>query len=239
MKLGDIKIEALKLMFANVNEDLYVDNLGIYERDETYRGYLVNMPGAINRCFASIEEKRVLPSKTRTLKCSDAKREECLTCEEKDTVCQEKCNSCRYGCRRSHSPFVRFDLADLISDFFDIDRIVMETEDGDYDGDCDYMTEGDTLVLEQYRKCDGITYTVIYKPTIPRVTATTSNNTDIAVPDNIAAYIPYFLKGDLYRDDEPNEASEARNWYEQAMSEIVAKQARKTNSVKSVYSQTE
>ncbi len=212
MKLGDIKIETLKLMFANVNEDLDAKKLDIYERDETYKGYLVNMPGAINRCFASIEEKRVLPSKARTLDLDEA---------------------------RVGGVFVRFDLAELIDDFFDIDRIVMETEDGEYDGDCDYMTEGNTLVLERYCKKDGITYTVIYKPTIQRVTATTSNNTDIAAPDNIAAYIPYFLKGDLYRDDEPNEASEARNWYEQAMSEIVAKQARKTNSVKSVYSQTE
>jgi hypothetical protein len=184
MKLGDIKIEALKLMFVNMGDDIDIESLETYAQDEIYKSYLVNMPGAINRCFASIEEKRVLPSKSRTLMRSEA---------------------------LASGGFVRFDLASLISDFFDIDRIVRETYDGDYDGDCDYTTEGDALVLDRYEEGDGVTYTVLYKPTIERITSLTDDNIEIAIPNNIAAYIPYFLKGDLYRDDEPNEASEARN----------------------------
>lgn len=212
MKLGDIKIEALKLMFVNMGDDIDIESLETYAQDEIYKSYLVNMPGAINRCFASIEEKRVLPSKSRTLQRSEA---------------------------LASGGFVRFDIASLISDFFDIDRIVRETSDGDYEGDCDYTTEGDTLVLDRYEEEDGVTYTVLYKPTIERITSSTDDNTEIAIPNNIAAYIPYFLKGDLYRDDEPNEASEARNWYEQAMNEIYLKKEHKTNRIKSVYSQTE
>lgn len=212
MKLGDIKIEALKLMFVNMVEDIAIDSLESYAQDEIYKSYLVNMPGAINRCFASIEEKRVLPSKSRTLKRSEA---------------------------LASGGFVRFDLDSLISDFFDIDRIVRESADGDYDGDCDYITEGNTLVLERYEEEDGITYTVIYKPTIARITSLTDDNIEIDIPNNIAAYIPYFVKGDLYRDDEPGEAGEARNWYEQAMNEIYLKKEQKTNRIKSVYLQTE
>ncbi len=213
MKLGDIKVEALKLMFINVRDDIDIENLDVLARNETYRDYLINMPGAINRCFASIEEKRVLPSKSRTLQRSEA---------------------------RVSGRFVRFDLVfPLISDFFDIDRIVKETSEGDYDGDCDYTMEGNTLVLDRYEEDDGITYTVIYKPKIPRITSTNSNYADIGVPDNIAAYIPYFIKGDLYRSDEPDEAGEARNWYEQAMNEVYLKKEHKTNQTKSVYSQVE
>ena len=59
------------------------------------------------------------------------------------------------------------------------------------------------------------------------------------IPENIASSIPYFIKGDLYRDDEPNEASEARNWFEAAIEEILLKKISKANKVKSVYSQTE
>ncbi|MBQ8399329.1 MAG: hypothetical protein IJX08_05090, partial [Clostridia bacterium] len=39
-------------------------------------------------------------------------------------------------------------------------------------------------------------------------------------PDDIACHIPCFIKGDLYRDDEPDEAGEARNFFEAAMEEI-------------------
>lgn len=212
MKLGDIKIEALKLMFINMGDDIGIENLEAISQDETYRSYLVNMPGAINRCFANIEEKRVLPSKSKVLTHSEG---------------------------GGSGRFLRFNLGKIISDFFDIDRIVKETDEGEYNGDYDYITEGDVLVLDGYRECDGVTYTVIYKPKIARITSTTSNDTEIKVPDNIAAYIPYFLKGDLYRDDEPNEASEARNWYEQAMNEIYLKKEHKTTKIKSIYSQTE
>ena len=212
MKLGDIKIETLKLMFTNAGDDIDIDTLEKYAQDENYKGYLVNMPGAINRCFASIEGKRVLPSKSRTLQ-----RKEAL----------------------ASGGYVRFDIASLIPNFFDIERVVRETSDGDYEGNCEYMTEGDTLVLKNYEEDDGVTYTVIYKPKIDRVTSSTDDNTEIDIPDDIAAYIPYFVKGDLYREDEPNEASEARNWYEQAMNEISSKKEWKVGRIKTVYSQTE
>ena len=58
MKLGDIKIQALKLMFVNYNDDISIDSLPTLSTDQNYGSYLVNMPGSINRCFASIEEKK-------------------------------------------------------------------------------------------------------------------------------------------------------------------------------------
>lgn len=212
MKLGDIKIEALKMMGANVNEDIYPEYLSDYMNDESYKEYLINMTGAINRCFSSLEEKRVLPTKARVLTLSEG---------------------------LASNAFVRFDLANLIEDFYDIDRIVRETSNGDYDADHEYIREGDTLVLDRFEENDGISYTVIYHPSIQRITSSTDNETELSIPDSIASYIPYFIKGELYRGDEPNEASEARNWYEQAMAEISSKKIRKTNGVRTVYSQTE
>ena len=212
MKYGEIKIEALKLMFVNSGDDIDIDGLETYAQDDNYKSYLVNMPGAINRCFSSIEEKRVLPSKSKALERSD-------------------------GIARGG--FIRFDLPALISDFYDIERVVSESSDGDYNSDCDYQREGDNLVIPRYEEGDDIAYTVIYKPKIERVSSLTDDNMEIAVPNSIASYIPYFVKGDLYRDDEPNEASEARNWFEQAMEEIYSKKINKANKVKSLYSQLE
>ena len=106
------------------------------------------------------------------------------------------------------------------------------------------MTEGNYLVLNSIK--DGETYTVIYKPTIPRINSATSNDYDFSnnedgayIPDSIAAIIPYYVKGDLFRDDEPNEASESRNWFEQALDEIAYKPTSKSNTVLSVFNQTE
>lgn len=210
MKLGDIKIEALKLMFVNYNVDFQIEELEQLALDENYGSYLVNMPGAINRCFSSLEEKGVLPVKSYALKPSEA---------------------------LASGSFLRFDLASLINDFFDIERIVYENDNGEYVGDYEYQREGNVIVLSNIG-C-GEYYTVLYKPKLERITALTDDNLELAIPNDIASHIPYFVKGDLYRDDEPNEASEARNWYEAAMEAILATKVNKVNKVQNIYSQTE
>lgn len=211
MKYGDIKIEALKLMFVNMGDDITIDKLETYEQDDTYNAYLVNMPGSINRCFSALESKGVLPSKSKTLTALEGV---------------------------ASGAFIRFDLPSTIDNYCDIDRVVSETADGEYCGDCDYQIEGDTLVLERFDDED-ITYTVLYRPTIPRVELLTDNEWEVPIPENIVALIPYFVKGDLYRDDEPNEASEARNWFESGIEEILLRKTNKVSRIKTVYSQTE
>ena len=212
MTLGEIKIEALKLMFTNVEDDLVPENLSNYIEDENYRDYLVNMPGAINRCFARLEVVGVLPSRRRALKVSEG---------------------------LASGSFLRFDLSEMLEDFHDIDRIVCEGDDGDYNGDADYYREGDILVLPRFEERDGISYTLIYKPTLKRVSTISENGEALDIPENIASYIPYFIKGDLYRLDEPNEAAEAMNWFESAINEILMRRTSKANQVKNIYSQTE
>lgn len=57
MKYGDIKLETLKLMFINEGNDLTIEDFEAYEQDDTYKNYLVNMPGSINRCFPNLNRK--------------------------------------------------------------------------------------------------------------------------------------------------------------------------------------
>lgn len=209
MKLGDIKIEALKLMFVDYNIECQIEHLEQLAQEENYGSYLVNMPGAINRCFSSLEEKGVLPVKTYNLKSSEA---------------------------LANGAFFRFDLSH-IKDFFEIDRVVYENDKGEYFGNYEYQREGNIIVLPNIR--GGESYNILYKPKLERITDATENTYELPIPDNIASNIPYFIKGDLYRDDEPNEASEARNWYEAAMDAITESKINKVNKVQSVYSQTE
>ena len=206
MKLGEIKIEALKLMFVNYNKDYSISDLSNLMSDENCGSYLANMPGSINRCFSVIEEKRVLPVRTYTIK-------------EFDTS----------------GYFARFSLSS-IPDFFDIERVIKESRRG-YIGCLPYIREGNDLLISDYD--EEAIYRVVYKPSIERVMSFTDEYADIDIPDKIAAFIPYFIKGDLYREDEPSEASEARNWFEQAMDSISEPIVNSVDSVSTVYSQTE
>lgn len=182
MKLGEVKIEALKLMFANGKEDITISELADAELGEKYGDYLINMPGAINRCFSILEEKRVLPSRLFVL-----------------------------------GDGGRYNLSELIADFFDVERIVYEGRRG-YNVNCEYFREGDAVIIPDYRP-DG-EYRILYKPSIKRVTDITSNDAELDIPERIACYIPYFIKSELFRVDEPDEAAEARNFFEAALSEI-------------------
>ncbi len=207
MRLSEIKSEALKLMFLNFEgEDITSDNI---KTNNAYRPYLVNMPGAINRAFSNIEEKRVLPAKSVLL-------------------------SNRVG---DFGAFITFDISAMADEICDIGRIVQRTESGEYNGAHEYERVGDLIVIPNDRSDSE--YTLLYHPRIPRITSETDDEAEINIPNNIACLIPYFIKGDLYRDDEPNEAGEARNWYEQGMREIAYRNEKKLRGVLSIYSQTE
>ena len=67
MKLGEIKIEALRLMFATQGEDFDPDRLPDLRGDELYGSYLIAMPGSINRCFSDLETRGVLPVRSFSL----------------------------------------------------------------------------------------------------------------------------------------------------------------------------
>lgn len=185
MTLGEIKVEALKIMFAAYSNDFSVGELEHIARDDNYASYLADMVGSINRCFANIENKGVLKSK-------------CIPLEN--------------GTENDYS--VSYDL-DSIEDFYRIERVIGK-KDGLYYPSVEYVVEGNNLIL--FDK-DAV-YKLVYKPRIKRITSYTPDSEDIGVDDSIAVLIPYYIKGDVYRDDEPAEAAEARNWYEAAISEI-------------------
>lgn len=193
MKLGDIKIEALKLMFTTYDGDIDIQQIPTLESDENYSSYLVAMPGSINRAFSAIEESRVLPIKTQVFSPAEA---------------------------LASGSFARFDLSS-VDHFFDIARVSRFRSDicgGQYDSSVAFIREGQTILIPDYDK-DSI-YTLMYYPCIDRVTADTEDPAEIDIPDRIACIIPYYIKGDLFREEEPNEASEARNWFEASLDQM-------------------
>ena len=164
MKLGEIKIQALKLMFVNYNDDISIEDIYALSTDQNYGSYLVNMTGSINRCFSSIEEKRVLPVKSYTLHYSDGEAD---------------------------NSFFRFNLNALIPDFFDIERLIYQHK-GIYCGDMDYQREADILVLKN--PCAEGTYRLLYYPKIARIDSLADNQMELDIPNGIAEQILTLLK---------------------------------------------
>ena len=213
MNLGEIKLEALKLMGVDFVVDYAVSDLADLYSDEAYRDYLVAMPGAVNRCFSNLEARGALPSVSRELSYDEG--------------------VVRFG-------RIRYDLPTLIPDCQRLERIVREDSDGGYDGRCEYMREGGVLVLPEPRRKNGELvegYTVVYKPRVPRVDENSDDYAELNLPEHIAALVPYYVKGDLYRKDEPEEAAEARNYYESALEQLLIEEEGAQAKVKSVYSE--
>lgn len=212
MKLGDIKTEALKLMFVNYNEDIGAEQLNDLMGDEMYGSYLTAMTGSINRCFSDLEIRGVLPAKSFVLPAPDE--------SQKGTN-------------------IEFKLGEVIPDIFSAERLVYRTAVGEWeDGDIADRILGNTLILPYFDdRCES--YTLVYRPRIARIFPYTAPDTELDIPDHIASFIPYWIKGELFRDDEPNEAGEARNWYESHMSMAENNASRRYGQVRTIYSQTE
>ena len=124
-----------------------------------------------------------------------------------------------------------------LPDLFEVKRIVCECEHGRYIENRDFALEGNNIVL--FDTDQGDRFKVVYKPKITRVSSTTGDDEKIDVPDNIAAHIPYYVKGDLFRDDEPDEADKARVWFETALSAVKDRAPRAQSGVYTRYSLTE
>ena len=208
MKLGEIKIEALKLMFADYTDDLSMENLAALKSDENFGRYVNSMPGAINRCYNRLEDTKVIPLK-------------------KVTISKEQ------GTEQNGR--IRYNLSELISDFGTLDRVIAETETS-YNGNCEYVMETNSIVMLHSIE-DELTF--VYSPALARISSSTADDTEIELPDKIASVIPYFIKGDLFREDEPAEAAEARNLFEASIDATNNDIKRRQTSIKTVFSQTE
>lgn len=203
MKVGEIKIEAIKLMFTNYAFDISIADLQTSISDENYGSYIVNMNGAISRALDRIENACVVPTKTRLI-------------SDDELVVGKN--------------YSRFDLS-KIEDLFIIDRITAEYENGDYDSNIAYELEGDELLLENA----NAELRIIYYPKIKTMDDTVKDTDDMWIPDNISRLIPYFIKGDLYQEEEPNLAADARNIFEASLDDLKMQNQSKQNYIHQVY----
>lgn len=211
MKIGDIKLQALGLMYPEVPAYATGDTLKNFDLSD-YSEILARMTGSMARCLDVIVERRVLPSVHKELYLTDAETGKGIVGNKSGAA-------------------YRFDLSKL-NDFFDVDRVIMMSENA-YDGEYPYRLEGDKLIL--LAPDEAASFSLLYHPrVIPSSVWNDAADLDV-VPDEIARLIPYFIVGELYREDEPGEAAEALSWFEQRIAEIAPKRTAMQRKVSSVY----
>ncbi len=226
MKLGEIKLESLRLMGAN-DDELDIEKLEDYKNDERYKDYLERMPGAINRAISRLTVYNVIPTKT-----VDVRPSQGITIKQ----------------------FLKFNLKELIRDFNSLERIIYIYErvvpNINYqtitDGvilipfDSSYNFKGEVKSPPKNSKIgdayhvDGVCkfwngfdwqeiiedemFTIEYMPKI----LVDKDSEEIDLPDALARMIPYFIKADLFEFDEPSLSATARNIFESALTEYVS-----------------
>jgi hypothetical protein len=118
----------------------------------------------------------------------------------------------------------------LPTDLYRIKRVIFEN---DYDivADADYQVENDKILV-----ADRVgEYRLLYVPKITRLTPPVAWDTDIDLPEELLALIPYFIKSELYEEDEPQMAAQARNLFEASLDALLPIEESKQTMVEKVY----
>ena len=235
MNLGEIKLESLRLMNAN-DEDLNIVNLDNYRQDDRYKDYLDRMPGAINRAISRFMTYKVIPTKTVEVKPSQG-----------ETYGQ----FLKLNLKKILSEMNVTDFGSLERIIYIYERVVPNIEfqtitDGVvlipfsssyvFKGSANAFPEnanaGDAYNVEGVCKywngskwenvVEEETFSIEYTPIVPLITVSSDDNLEIDIPETLARIIPYYVKADLYEQDEPELAATARNIFESALTEYVS-----------------
>ena len=79
----------------------------------------------------------------------------------------------------------------------------------------------------------GEAYIFVYRPKV-KIDVITDED-EVPLPDELARIIPYWVKGEVYQDDEPNIAADAKNQFEQFLIAYARENTNRQSSVESVY----
>ncbi|MBQ9704166.1 MAG: hypothetical protein IJV68_06450 [Clostridia bacterium] len=213
MKLGNIKLEALYLCFPS--PQLYVDTdddtllteaLSSLKDDPNYSDYLNATVGAINRCISLFELKGMLPLKSVTVLFS------------KDRV--------------TNGSFI-IDMSSLANDFYKADRVITYPY-GDLPHKLEFADLGNGKIQVAPINV-GESYTVFYHSEGERISQATPETYELKLPRRLCEIMPYYIKSDILRVDDPTEAETARKIFNELCSDIEEGENLYSSMVRSIY----
>ncbi len=190
MKLGEIKMQALSLMYPDEvirydesDDGEICDAVYRLKNNPNFEGVLESCVGAINRAFAHIESLGL-----STKKCVDL----ALSTLE------------RSGDGRVKIPTER--------DLYSVERVLCHKNGKSYA--CGFELIDGVIYADYMSK--GV-YTVVYKTKIARVKRTTSDTYQVELPFGICDAIPYFVMAELFSGESEERAQEARRIFDLAL----------------------
>jgi len=211
MTLAEIKIAALKMMNATTDQ-LVEENIADYYSDPNLNTYLYAMNESINRCFDRLLMDNVAPRAVVPV-------DDDLTTTLDDLELNY------------------FIDMTQIADYYKMARVTYTNSNGVYFGDFQFTMEEDTLILP-YQSGNG-EYRIIYTKTMPYLTGTSVDTDTIVLLGELLRLVPYFIKSELFEEDEPNLAAAARNIFEANLANIKQKTQTRQTVIRSVYDMSE
>ena len=216
MTLGEIKAEALRLM--HIDMDVDAETVGNIEFDDNFGVLYSGIVGAVNRALSDLEARRILPLKRALLGEAYSRRPQNGASRTSQNGASRTSPPTVEVCEAVAGQVVYFPL-DGIADLSLPARLTVIGE-GYVVEDCPYTFEAGRLRVMDYDK--GAAYELLYHPRPARVKRDTPNGTVLEIPEVLVAALPYYVKADVFRIDEPGEANDARNWYENAVAQYAS-----------------
>ena len=183
MLLGEIKLEALRLMFINMDKVLSVESLQNLYDDKNYSQYLNNMTGAINRAIDRINAVGVLQLK-----------------------------SVNVTTKNSQEGYKYIDLSDVL-DCYAVNKLL----------ELNTLQSVPFTMIDEHKilpHSKANSFLLSYLKKYPHISDSMVDNSILDMPDELSSIIPYYIKGDLYQEDNAVLANDARNLFEQALEEL-------------------
>lgn len=182
MLLGEIKIQALSLMYPDMcarYDDSTMSEVenAVYElkADHNFSGLLEAAVGSINRAFSVIEERGLSGVK-----------------------CADKCLS---ACERTKDGRV---IITPTEDFLALERLLC------HKGDKTYACFAESFGNKIHTSTVGEVYTIVYREKIPRVKRVTSDSYEVELENGLCEAIPYFVASELFGREDAEAAQSLR-----------------------------
>lgn len=106
----------------------------------------------------------------------------------------------------------RYDLKELIADFYTVMSVEYEKEERKGQYNSDYTLEEDgILIIDSKRKGNFI---ITYKAYPTKITLNTQDSYKFTIPSEMIAILPLYIVSQLYKDDDISQATQYRNEFE-------------------------
>lgn len=205
MTKGELITACVKLMYDN--DDVQIDP-EVVSNESDYASRTVNIIESINRAFIRLSLLKKLPFKTFYIN------------EETEYINKSKM-------------LTRYDLTLLIEDYSQYERVSKEDAFGEYNGNISVRFEGNCIVLPTLRTNEQ--YIIDYQPEVFRLKEDDLDTKVIPYAEKILSIVPYFVKADLYEEDNPNIADYARNLFEQYAMALPSNDNNQIREIQSYY----